>query len=202
MKTFSQAAFLAAAGRAADLPPQGPPEVAFAGRSNVGKSSAINALLGRKRLAYTSKRPGRTQTINFYQLGEAARLVDLPGYGYARVPQPLRAQWEGLVGAYLRARSALVAVVVVMDARHPLTPLDLQLIEWLGDVPLLALLSKADKLTRAEQAATLTKVGSLLQADVRLFSSATRQGVDECRRLLADWLQAGRGNKRPPVKGI
>jgi len=88
MKTFSQAAFLAAAGRAADLPPQGPPEVAFAGRSNVGKSSAINALLDRKRLAYTSKRPGRTQTINFYQLGEAARLVDLPGYGYARVPQP------------------------------------------------------------------------------------------------------------------
>src|SRR2546427_11954825 len=130
MKTFSQAAFLAAAGRAADLPPQGPPEVAFAGRSNVGKSSAINALLDRKRLAYTSKRPGRTQTINFYQLGEAARLVDLPGYGYARVPQPLRAQWESLVGAYLRARSALVAVVVVMDARHPLTPLDLQLIEW------------------------------------------------------------------------
>src|SRR2546430_15094467 len=135
MKTSSQAAFLAAAGRAADLPPQGPPEVAFAGRSNVGKSSAINALLDRKRLAYTSKRPGRTQTINFYQLGEAARLVDLPGYGYARVPQPLRAQWESLVGAYLRARSALVAVVVVMDARHPLTPLDLQLIERLGDVP-------------------------------------------------------------------
>ncbi len=179
MKTFSQAAFLAAAGRAADLPPQGPPEVAFAGRSNVGKSSAINALLDRKRLAYTSKRPGRTQTINFYQLGEAARLVDLPGYGYARVPQPLRAQW-----------------------RHPLTPLDLQLIEWLGDVPLLVLLSKADKLTRAQQAATLTKVGSLIQAEVRLFSSATRQGVDECRGLLAGWLQAGRGNKRPPAKGI
>src|SRR5207249_3600519 len=98
----------------------------------------------------------------------------LPGYGYARVPQPLRAQWESLVGAYLRARSALVAVVVVMDARHPLTPLDLELIEWLGDVPLLVLLSKADKLTRAEQAATLTKVGSLIRAEVRLFSSAAR----------------------------
>src|SRR2546425_10610341 len=202
MKTFPQAASLAAAGRAADLPPQGLPEVAFAGRSNVGKSSAINALLGRKRLAYTSKTPGRAQTINFCQLGEAARLVDLPGYGYARVPQPLRAQWESLVGAYLRARSALVAVVVVMDARHPLTPLDLQLIEWLGDVPLLLLLSKADKLTRAEQAATLTKIGALIQAEGRLFSSATRQGVDECRGLLAGWLAGGRRNKRPPAKGI
>src|SRR2546425_2704629 len=93
MKTFSQAAFLAAAGRAADLPPQGPPEVAFAGRSNVGKSSAINALLDRKRLAYTSKTPGRTQTINFYQLGEAARLVDLPGYGYAHVDCPGHADY-------------------------------------------------------------------------------------------------------------
>src|SRR3981081_1014950 len=157
MKTFSPATFLAAAGRAADLPPQGPPEVAFAGRSNVGKSSAINALLDRKRLAYTSKTPGRTQTINFYDRGGAALLVDLPGYGYARVPRPLRAQWESLVGAYLRARSALVAVVVVMDARHPLTPLDLQLIEWLGGVRLRLLLSKADKLTRTEHAANLTK---------------------------------------------
>src|SRR2546430_11102703 len=157
MKTSSQAAFLAAAGRAADLPPQGPPEVAFAGRSNVGKSSAINALLDRKRLAYTSKRPGRTQTINFYQLGEAARLVDLPGYGYARVPQPLRAQWESLVGAYLRARSALVAVVGVRDARHPLTPLELQLTEWPGGVPRLLLRSQADKLPPPGHAPTLTQ---------------------------------------------
>src|SRR3979409_1011399 len=122
MKTFSPAAFLAAAGGAAGTPPPGTPEVAFAGRSNVGKSSAINALLDRKRLAYTSKRPGRTQTINFYQLGEAARLVDLPGYGYARVPQPLRAQWESLVGAYLRARSAAVAVWVGVDGRPRLRP--------------------------------------------------------------------------------
>src|SRR3979411_2225914 len=101
MKTFSPAAFLAAAGRAADLPPQGPPEVAFAGRSNVGKSSAINALLGRKRLAFTSKTPGRTQTINFFDLANSARLVDLPGYGYAKVPQALRAQWQSLVGSYV-----------------------------------------------------------------------------------------------------
>src|SRR5207247_8712572 len=115
MKTVSQAAFLAAAGRAADLPPQGPPEVAFAGRSNVGKSSAINALLDRKRLAYTSKRPGRTQTINVYQLGEAARLVDLAGYGYPRVAPPLRAPWESLGGAHLPAPSDVVGVPEVAD---------------------------------------------------------------------------------------
>src|SRR5213595_1669097 len=155
MKTFSQAAFLAAAGRAADLPPQGPPEVAFAGRSNVGKSSAINALLDRKRLAYTSKRPGRTQTINFYALGDAARLVDLPGYGYARVPRAMREEWRALVDAYLRSARTLAGVVVVMDARHAFTPLDEQLIAWLGDLRLLVLLTKADKLTRGAQMSLL-----------------------------------------------
>ena len=111
-------------GRAAELPPPGPPEVAFAGRSNVGKSSAINAILGRKRLAFTSKTPGRTQTINFYDLAGVARLVDLPGYGFARVPQAVRAQWQALVGAYLDSRATLAGVVVVMDARHPFTSLD------------------------------------------------------------------------------
>ena len=188
MRLLSQAAFRASAARAADLLPEGPPEIAFAGRSNVGKSSAINALAGRKRLARTSKTPGRTQTINFYDLGEHARLVDLPGYGYARVSQSLRAQWAELVGAYLRSRSTLAGVVVVMDARHPLTPLDAQLLDWLGGIRTLVLLSKADKLSRAEQAATLKRVGSSLQTEVRLFSSVTRQGVDACRGLLEHWL--------------
>jgi GTP-binding protein len=202
MKAFSQASFLASSGSAADMPPPGPPEIAFAGRSNVGKSSAINTLLGRKRLAFTSKTPGRTQTINFFQLGEDARLVDLPGYGFARVPQAVRAQWESMVGSYITTRDTLVGVVLVMDARHPLTPLDTQLIQFLGDVRLLGLLSKADKLSRAEQAQTLRSVQASLGADVRLFSSLTRQGVEECRDLLGAWLQAGRGNKKPPVKGI
>jgi len=188
MRLLSQAAFRASAARAADLLPEGPPEIAFAGRSNVGKSSAINALAGRKRLARTSKTPGRTQTINFYDLGEHARLVDLPGYGYARVSQSLRAQWAELVGAYLRSRSTLAGVVVIMDARHPLTPLDVQLLDWLGGVRTLLLLSKADKLSRAEQAATLKRVGTLVQPEARLFSSVTRQGVDECRDLLERWL--------------
>lgn len=202
MKTFSQAEFLASSAGPADMPPPGPPEVAFAGRSNVGKSSAINALAGRKRLAFTSKTPGRTQTINFFRLGDEARLVDLPGYGYAKVPQAVRAQWRTLVGAYITSRDTLTGVVLVMDARHPLTDLDVQLIHFLGDVPLLALLSKADKLARKQQANVLASVKASLQAEVRLFSSLTRQGVDECRDLLENWLAAGRGNKKPPVKGI
>ena len=188
MKAFSQATFLASSGSSTDMPPAGPPEIAFAGRSNVGKSSAINALLGRKRLAFTSKTPGRTQTLNFFELGDGARLVDLPGYGFARVPQAVRAQWETMVGSYVTSRDTLVGVVLVMDARHPLTALDTQLIHFLGDVRLLALLSKADKLTRAEQGRTVKSVEASLRTDVRLFSSLTRQGVDECRDLLERWL--------------
>jgi GTP-binding protein len=189
MHPFSKAQFLRAAGRPGDLLPAGPPEIAFAGRSNVGKSSAINALAGRRSLARTSKTPGRTQTINFYDLGEEARLADLPGYGYAKVSQSLRLQWAELVGIYLKERPTLAAVVVVMDARHPLTPLDRQLLAWLENFRVLALLSKADKLTRVEQAATLKKVDSELAGEVRLFSSTTRQGVEECRDLLEQWLQ-------------
>jgi len=195
MKAFSQAQFLASSAGPADLPPPGPPELAFAGRSNVGKSRAINALTVRKRLAFTSKTPGRTQTINFFDLGPGARLVDLPGYGYAKVPQAMRAGWRTLVGSYIRSRATLAGVVLVMDARHPLTELDLQLIEFLGDVRLLALLSKADKLSRAEQAKTLSQVDAAIQAEVRLFSSLTRQGVDECRDLLERWLGSPRSGR-------
>jgi GTP-binding protein len=191
IRLFSQAQFLASVGRPAELPQPGPPEIAFAGRSNVGKSSAINALLGRRRLAFTSKTPGRTQTINFYDIGEA-RLVDLPGYGYARVPQAVRAQWKELVGAYLSSRPSLAGVVVIMDARHPLTALDQQLLDWLGDTRKLVILAKADKLSRAEQAALRKKLG-----DALLFSSVTRQGVEECRGLLESWLEQAAEIKSP-----
>jgi GTP-binding protein len=193
MTAFAQATFLRSAALPADLPPPGPPEIAFAGRSNVGKSSAINALLGRNGLARVSKTPGRTQTINFYALGDTARFVDLPGYGYARVPQSLREQWRELVSAYLQSARALVGVVLIMDARHPMTPLDLQLIEWLGELRLLVLLSKADKLSHAAQATLVRDVRRHLgRARATLFSSVTRQGVEECRDLLAEWLRAGR----------
>jgi|SRR5690349_19235028 GTP-binding protein len=190
MSLFARAAFLRAAARAVDLPPPGPPELAFAGRSNVGKSSVINALAGRKALARTSKTPGRTQTINFYALGERARLVDLPGYGYARVPQALRDEWRQLVSAYLAASRPLAGIVLVMDARHPLTPLDEQLISWLGDAQFLVLLTKSDKLGRGAQQEVLRDVRARLRRHmVTLFSSVTRQGVEECRDLLAHWLE-------------
>jgi GTP-binding protein len=204
MKALSQAEFWRAAGRPADLPPPGAPEIALAGRSNVGKSSALNALTGRKALARVSKTPGRTQTINFFTLGEAGLLVDLPGYGYARVPLALRAQWGELVGSYVRSRECLVGVVVLIDARHPLMPLDRRLLGWLGDARRkLVLLTKADKLSRVQQQKTLQDVRAQLPRDeVRLFSSVSKEGLDECRDLLERWLVAGRENKRPPVKGI
>jgi GTP-binding protein len=190
MSVFARAAFVCAVGRVADLPPGGPPELAFAGRSNVGKSSAINALAGRKGLARVSKTPGRTQTINFYSLGESARLVDLPGYGYARVPHAMRAHWRELVSAYLAAPRPLAGVVVLMDARHPLTALDEQLIAWLGDARLVVLLTKADKLGRSAQQEILRRVRARLRRHVvTLFSSVTRQGVEECCDLLEHWLE-------------
>jgi GTP-binding protein len=201
MSLLSQAQFRAAAARAVDLLPEGPPEIAFAGRSNVGKSSAINAIAGRRKLARTSKTPGRTQTINFYDLGDRGRLVDLPGYGYARVALALREQWGELVGAYLRSRTTLAGVVLLMDARHPLTPLDRQLLAFLAGCRLLVLLSKADKLSRAEQQRVLAEARGAIKADVRLFSSETRQGVEECRDLLERWLEQVPENKKPPVKG-
>ena len=203
MTALAHAQFLRAVGRTAELPPPGPPEVAFAGRSNVGKSSAINALTGRRALARVSKTPGRTQTINFYSIGDEARLVDLPGYGYARVPQSMRAQWRELVGAYLASARNVVGIVVIMDARHPLTTLDAQLIEWLADMenerPVHVLLSKADKLSRNEQARTLQDVQRRLgRHTATLFSSVTKQGVDECRDLLEHWLEAGRAEIKSP----
>ena len=198
MSVFAHASFLRAAARLADLPPPGPPEIAFAGRSNVGKSSAINALVGRRALARTSKTPGRTQTINFYALGAAARLVDLPGYGYARAAQAMREEWRVLIDGYLRSAHALVGVVLAMDARHPLTPLDQQLIAWIRDTRLLVLLTKADKLARGAQHALLADVRRRIgRGEVTLFSSVTRQGVEESRDLLARWLEQAAEIKSP-----
>ena len=198
MKALSQAEFWRAAARPADLPPPGAPEIALAGRSNVGKSSALNALTGRRKLARVSKTPGRTQTINFYALGDAARLVDLPGYGYARVPRAMREEWRALVDAYLRSGRTLAGVVLVMDARHPFTSLDQQLIAWLGDLRLLVLLTKADKLARRAQISLLSEARQRFgEQEVTLFSSVTRQGVEECRDLLEQWLEQAAKIKNP-----
>jgi GTP-binding protein len=196
LSAFLQARFLASAAKPQGFPPEAGPEVAFAGRSNVGKSSAINALAGRKRLAFFSKTPGRTQTINFFDLGDRARLADLPGYGYAAAPRSLRASWDTLIGGYLTGRRNLAAVVVLMDARRPLTANDRHFLEWLRPVGArrLVLLSKSDKLSRAEGAKTLASTRTALDeaamtADVMLFSSKSAEGVEETRALLEGWLQ-------------
>ena len=186
-----------------ELPRPAAPEIAFAGRSNAGKSSAINTLAGRRRLAFVSKTPGRTQLINFFSLGEDAFLVDLPGYGYAGVPGEVREHWRELVGTYIAERSSLAAVVVVMDSRHPLTELDLTLLEWLQSAGRRAhvLLTKSDKLSKQAAQNTLAKVRRDLAriypgASVQLFSSLKREGIEEAASVLSH-LAAGK-NKAPP----
>jgi GTP-binding protein len=189
------------------LPPAHGAEVAFVGRSNAGKSSALNALAQRKRIAFVSKTPGRTQHINFFRVGDDRYLVDLPGYGYAAVPAAARAHWNELIGGYLQTRSCLRGVVLIMDARHPLTELDRQLLAWLKPTgrPVHVLLSKSDKLSRQAAGATLRSIEAALQRDyvncgVQLFSSTHKIGIVEAAAKVQAWLGDGR-NKKPPVKG-
>lgn len=191
---FQEIAFFATAAAEQDLPAHAGIEIAFAGRSNAGKSSAINALANRNRLAFVSKTPGRTQHINFFSLGGNRYLVDLPGYGYAKVPRDMKRYWETLVAGYLQTRAQLRGLVVVMDARHPLTPLDIQLIEWfaLRARPVHALLTKADKLNRQQAAEQLQKVTEALvdipDATAQLFSAPSRAGAEEAESVLKRWL--------------
>lgn len=186
MATLTNIDFVTSVDHLEHLPPAGPREVAFVGRSNAGKSSAINAMANRRRLAYVSKTPGRTQLINFFLWGGRGHLVDLPGYGYAKVPGEMRKRWNQLVGGYLATRETLRGLVVIMDARHPMTPIDRDMLEWFAprQLPVHVLLSKADKLSRGEASQTLLKVRKALgempiDATVQLFSSLDRQGVDE-----------------------
>ena len=190
------------------LPADGAPEVAFAGRSNAGKSSALNTLASQKRLAYVSKTPGRTQLINFFAVGEEAFLVDLPGYGYAGVPLAVRQHWEELVGSYVGTRRALAGVVIVMDARHPLTPLDRELLDWLTPAgrPVHVLLTKSDKLSKQAAMRTLGEVRRALvslypDASAQLFSSLKRAGIEEATNVIARWTGHATANKKPRPKG-
>jgi GTP-binding protein len=198
MPIFRNARFEISIAKSGDLPPPDSPEIAFAGRSNAGKSSAINTLADHVRLAYVSKTPGRTQLINFFRLNCGALLVDLPGYGYAKVPEAVRRQWQGLLENYLRLRESLVGLVLIMDSRHPLTPLDMQMIGWFAPSgrPIHILLTKCDKLSRNEASSTLARVRRELspygaQVSVQLFSSLKKLGMAEAEQKVAAWLGLG-----------
>jgi GTP-binding protein len=186
MPQFPAVQFLTSSWQPGQFPPDQGVEVAFAGRSNAGKSSALNAITGRKDLARTSKTPGRTQLINFFALNERQRLADLPGYGYAKVPEKMRAHWRELMERYVETRASLGGIVLVMDSRHPLTEFDSQMLEWTSaqNLPTHLLLTKADKLSRGESASTLKKVRAAVGdvATAQLFSAVAKTGVDEARK--------------------
>ena len=198
---FHQAEFVTTAAEWKQLPAGGAPEVAFAGRSNSGKSSAINALAQRTRLAYVSRTPGRTQHINFFRAPSGALLADLPGYGYAEVPASVRRHWKMFLTRYLVERMPLVGLVLMMDARHPLTALDRQMLDWFLPTgrPVQVLLTKADKLSAAEQRQALECSRRALvelygpgagAVGVQLFSATRRVGLTEAERAIGAWLDA------------
>jgi len=211
MSLFRGASFYITAHHLTDLPPSLGPEIAFAGRSNAGKSSAINTLVDHNRLAFVSKTPGRTQQINFFSLPGGAFLVDLPGYGYAKVQRELRAHWEQLLSTYLQTRASLFGMVLIMDARHPLTPLDAQMLDWFASTgkPVHVLLSKSDKLTRQEAQETLRAVQARLHEyapnyTAQLFSSLKKQGMDEAEEIISSWLGIKHESKKiaPGQRGL
>jgi GTP-binding protein len=196
MGLFSQATFFTTVNHMKDLPLHGGKEIAFVGRSNAGKSSAINTLANHTRLAFTSKTPGRTQHLNYFSLGKNTFLVDLPGYGYAKVPPDIQRHWEALLSEYLQTRSELAGLVIIMDSRHPLTGRDQGMLEWFSVTgkPMHVLLTKSDKLSRQEATKTLREVSAFLaehfpQCSVQLFSSSKKLGVAEAEAVMAIWLK-------------
>lgn len=198
MNLFQNAKFFTTVNHLKDLPDTGA-EIAFVGRSNAGKSSSINTLCNHVRLAYVSKTPGRTQHINFFELSNGHFMVDLPGYGYAEVPEAVRRHWVGLLGDYLQTRRQLIGLVLIMDCRHPLKPLDVQMLDFfaLTGRPVHILLSKADKLSKNEQIKTLSHVKKLLkpfadrqEVSVQLFSSLKKQGMEEVNERVSAWFAA------------
>ncbi|NUF09644.1 ribosome biogenesis GTP-binding protein YihA/YsxC [Snodgrassella sp. ESL0324] len=195
MNLFRHARFYTTVNHLKDLPAT-TAEIAFVGRSNAGKSSAINTLTNHTRLAYVSKTPGRTQHINFFELTNGGFMVDLPGYGYAQVPEAIRRHWVTLLGDYLQTRKQLIGLILIMDARHPLKELDKQMLDFFAVTrrPVHILLSKADKLSKNDQIKTLASVKKALQpyiarqqVTVQLFSSLKKQGIDEVNQIATDW---------------
>lgn len=201
MSQFPAAQFISSAWQPRQFPADEGTEVAFAGRSNAGKSSALNAIAGRKDLARTSKTPGRTQLINFFGLDGAQRLVDLPGYGFAKVPGRIREHWQELLTRYVEARASLAGLVIVMDSRRPLTDFDVQMLDWsrANGLAVHVLLTKADKLSRGEANAVLKQVRAAVEgvATVQLFSAVAKTGVDDARREVLHMLKADPAKKSP-----
>jgi len=194
---FRGASFDQSAPSIRQCPPESGAEVAFAGRSNAGKSSAINALTHNSKLARTSKTPGRTQLINFFTLSEHQRLVDLPGYGYAKVAREMKEQWQRNLSEYLQERKCLRGLVLLMDIRHPMQEFDSMMINWAVevDMPVHILLTKADKLKRGPATSTLMAVQKQMResgvddlVSAQCFSSLKRTGVDELKAKLNQWL--------------
>ena len=194
---YNTARFLISAAKLSQCPEDVGAEVAFAGRSNAGKSSAINSLTNQNSLARTSKTPGRTQLINFFDLNiEGLRIVDLPGYGYAKVPIAMKEHWQKHLDDYLQRRQCLRGVVLVMDIRHPMKEFDEMMIKWCEStgVPLHILLTKADKIKRGPAQATLLKIKKETRerladkVSVQVFSALKKDGVDQLRNRLASWL--------------
>jgi GTP-binding protein len=197
---YHAARFLKSAPAPAQAPPDQGAEVAFAGRSNAGKSSALNAITGQRSLARTSKTPGRTQLLNFFDVGEHRRLVDLPGYGYAQVPMAVKQRWQAELARYLQERRCLRGLVLLMDVRHPLTEYDCQLLDWCNQaqLPVHVLLTKADKLKRGPASAALHRVRRALGelhpgSTVQLFSALKHEGLEEVRSQLDRWLELNAG---------
>jgi GTP-binding protein len=193
---YRRASFMISAGKPGQFPADDGAEVAFAGRSNAGKSSAINTLCGNKGLAKTSKTPGRTRLINFFALDDQRRLVDLPGYGYAKVPEKMKAEWEQLMEAYLQQQQSLRGLVIIMDIRHPMKEFDWQMLDWCHyyNLPVHVLLTKADKLKRGPQQNCLLAVRKQLKqsgsaATVQVFSALKKTGLDELVAKLNGWLE-------------
>lgn len=208
MNVFQNAKFFTTVNHLKDLPDT-PAEIAFVGRSNAGKSSAINTLCNHVRLAYVSKTPGRTQHINFFELTNGFFMADLPGYGYAAVPEAVRSHWVQLLGKYLQTRPQLIGLVLIMDCRHPLKESDIQMLDFfkLTGKPIHILLSKSDKLSKNDQIKTLSSVKKLLkpfagqqQVSVQLFSSLKKQGIDEVNQIVSDWFARENPINREPVK--
>ncbi|MEE9358157.1 ribosome biogenesis GTP-binding protein YihA/YsxC [Candidatus Vondammii sp. HM_W22] len=194
---YHRACFLTSGAKLNQTPEDSGYEVAFAGRSNAGKSSAINTLCQQKSLARTSKTPGRTQLLNFFSLDDTHRLVDLPGYGYAKVSEAVKREWQTELAHYLEQRESLKGVVLLIDIRHPMKAFDLQMLEWSNEIklPVHILLTKADKLRRGAAASSLLQMKKTLKSmknpniSIQLFSALKNQGIDEAHAQLDRWFE-------------